>query len=276
MAVSLTMIVLLATALLVGVLIGAVGVGGILLIPMLILTTSLPLQAAMATALATFIFTGVFGTVLFQRRGSIDWDLTLPFCVGGAVFGYVGAHASGLLDARTLMQILAGVILVAGLYTFGSREADQATRFESRSFTRRALLFGIGAATGFGSGLTGVGGPALSVPILVLVGVPALTAVGASQVIQIVASLSGSVAHAVQGDIDVSLAAALTVFELVGVWFGVRAAHAIAGRHLRRAVGVLCILVGIGLGVRSIASDAVPVATSRLSQIVPGPDTRAI
>ncbi len=64
------------TAFAVGTLIGAVGIGGILLIPALSAFAGLPIHAAMATALFTFGFTGVTGTVMFQRRGSIDWNVT--------------------------------------------------------------------------------------------------------------------------------------------------------------------------------------------------------
>ncbi|MDE1926882.1 MAG: sulfite exporter TauE/SafE family protein, partial [Burkholderiales bacterium] len=91
---------LLCVALLVGLFIGAVGVGGILLIPALGYLTGLPVQVAMATSLFTFIFTGIVGTVLFQRRGSIDWRLTLPLCAGGLLFGIVGSWANSRLDAQ--------------------------------------------------------------------------------------------------------------------------------------------------------------------------------
>jgi len=72
----------------VGVLIGAVGVGGILLIPALNLAGGLPIRQAMATALFSFILTGVIGTWLFQRRGSINWNVTVPVCLGSGLFGF--------------------------------------------------------------------------------------------------------------------------------------------------------------------------------------------
>ena len=49
---------LAAVSLVVGALIGAVGIGGILLIPGLVLLGRLPIHAASATALFTFLFTG--------------------------------------------------------------------------------------------------------------------------------------------------------------------------------------------------------------------------
>ena len=246
------MIWLLVVAVLVGILIGAVGVGGILLIPALNLLTPLSIQASMATALFTFIFTGIAGTWLFQRRGSIDWSMTLPLCAGGALFGFVGAWTNALLDARLLALILAVLIVFAGVYTLSSGDARPAAGFQDRPRLQKLLLFGIGAVTGFGSGLTGVGGPALSVPLMVLFGFPALAAIGASQVIQIFAAVSGSLGHLAHGNIDLRLAALLTVFEVAGVWFGVKVAHAVDARLLRRAVGVLCFGVGAALVVRAL------------------------
>lgn len=241
-----------AIALLVGVLIGSVGVGGILLIPALEMLTPLSVQASMATALFTFIFTGIIGTWLFQRRGSIDWTVTAPLCVGGALFGIVGAWTNARLDAGVLALILALLIVAAGAYTLFSARPSGLARFHGRPRSQQALLFVLGAATGFGSGLTGVGGPALAVPLLVLCGFPALTAIGASQVIQIVASISGSAAHLMHGVVDLRLAALLTLFEVLGVGLGVRLAHAVDARSLRRGVGLLCVAVGVGLLLRML------------------------
>ena len=244
------MVALCAVALLVGILIGSVGVGGILLIPALELLTPLSIQRAMATALFTFIFTGIVGTLLFQRRGSIDWTLTTPLCLGGALFGIVGAWANARLDAKVLALILAALIVAAGAYTLFTGSAQRFARFHDRPRLQQALLFAIGAATGFGSGLTGVGGPALSVPMMVLCGFPALSAIGASQVIQIVASVSGSAAHLSHGIVDLRLAVLLAVFEVFGVGIGVRLAHAVDARSLRRGVGLLCVAVGTGQLIR--------------------------
>ena len=239
-----------AVAVGVGILIGTVGVGGILLIPALELLTPLSIQASMATALFTFIFTGIVGSFLFQRRGSIDWRVTTPLCLGGALFGVAGAWANARLDAKVLALILAMLIVAAGAYTLFTGSTPRRARLHDRPRLQQALLFAIGAVTGFGSGLTGVGGPALSVPMLVLCGFPALSAIGASQVIQIVAAVSGSAAHLAHGSVDLRLASLLTGFEVLGVAIGVRLAHAVDARVLRRGVGLLCVAVGAGLLVR--------------------------
>lgn len=244
-------VLLVAVSLLVGTLIGAVGVGGVLLIPALDALTSLGIHRAMATALFTFLFTGLLGTALFQRRGSIDWRVAMPLCAGAVVSGFLGALVNARLDARLLTLILALLIICAGLYTVWTGHRTRAAAYHERPLARTVLLVGIGAFTGFCSGLTGVGGPALSVPVMMLFGFPPLVTIGASQVIQIVAAASGTVGNLRYGAVDFRLALVLTVLELIGVTLGVAIVHRISARALRRLAGGLCLAVGAGLIVRT-------------------------
>ena len=110
----------------------------------------------------------------------------------------------------------------------------------------------MGGIAGFGSGLTGVGGPALSVPLMVLFGFPALVSIGASQVLQIVAAVSGTLGNLRFGSIDFGVAATVTLIELAGVMVGVRLAHAVDGAVLRKVVAVLCLVVGTALVIREL------------------------
>lgn len=239
-------------ALVVGMLIGAVGIGGILLIPAVSLLAGLPIQAAMATALFTFVFTGLLGTFLFHRRGSTDWSLTVPLCLGAAAFGSLGAWANSRMNGQVLMIVLSVLIIVAGVNSTFKRSSAGAAAFHASPRKQRILLLFIGAVSGFGSGLTGVGGPALSVPIMLLFGFSPLTAIAASQAVQILAALSGTIGNLYYGSIDFRLALFLTVFEIVGVQIGVRIVHALNLAPLRGMLGVFCILTGGALMMRAV------------------------
>ena len=241
---------LLLSAFGVGTLIGAVGVGGILLIPALSAFAGMPIHAAMATALFTFAFTGIAGTIMFQRRGSIDWRITRPVLLGGALFSFAGAWVNSLTGPGMLAIILAGVIIFAGVYTLAAWHGMDHPALHGRWKAQRLLLFALGAVAGFGSGLTGVGGPALSVPLMVLCGFPALTAIGTSQVIQIVAAASGTLGNLKYGTIDFGIASTVTLLEIGGVLLGARIVHAVNAALLRKFVAVLCIVVGGGLMAR--------------------------
>ena len=150
--------VLLAAAL-VGFLIGAIGIGGILLIPALAAFAQFTPHQASATALFTFVFTGVLGTILFQRKGSIDWRQAATVCASAIVFSYLGARASALVTGPTLMRVIALLIVFAGAYVFFPAKPRPAGEEPG---PRTGLLVLIGAASGFGSGFSGAGGPLLS------------------------------------------------------------------------------------------------------------------
>jgi hypothetical protein len=248
----LELICLLLAAFGVGALIGTVGIGGILLIPALTALAGLGIHEAMATALFTFAFTGITGTVMFQRQGSIDWRVTIPVCAGAIPFAFLGAWLNSLTRPTVLALLLAAVIIFAGIYTLATWRGMRDPAFHGDHGLQRSLLTAIGAVSGLGSGWTGVGGPVLSVPLMVLFGFPALPSIGASQVIQIIAALSGTLGNLNFGTINFSVAAAVTILEIAGVYVGARIAHAVSPGPLKRFVAWLCIIVGAFLVARAL------------------------
>ena len=243
---------LAAIALVVGFFIGAVGVGGVLLIPTLVWLAGIPIHLATATALFSFLFTGLAGTWLFQRRGSIDWNITRPVLAGALVFSYVGARVNALIDAQALTLIIASIIIFAGAYVLLPLERGHADYRDGRSRSQQWLLLLVGALAGFGSGLSGAGGPLFSVPMMLVLGFVPLAAIGASQVLQIFAALSGTLGNLQFGAIDFMLAGWITLFELAGAVAGARAAHSVSVTVLRRTAAGLCVLTGLLMLARSV------------------------
>jgi len=106
------------------------------------------------------------------------------------------------------------------------------------------VLIAIGVVAGLASGLTGIGGPALSVPLMLLAGFSPLTAIGTGQVLQVAAAFSGTVTNFNYGTIQIGTAVVVSVLQMAGVWFGVHYAHRAAAATLRKLVAVLCVTVG--------------------------------
>jgi uncharacterized protein len=172
---------------------------------------------------------------------------------GALVFAFAGAWLNAITRPQTLVLLLGAVIVGAGVYTLVSWHGMQRAALSDRPGAQRALLAGIGSISGLGAGWTGVGGPVLSVPIMLLFGFPALASIGASQVLQILAAASGTLGNLAFGSIDFTLAAPVTTAELAGVCGGAAIAHAVDQVVLRRLVGVVCVplgayLVAQGLG----------------------------
>lgn len=221
------------------------------MVSFLALFGGLSIHQAAATSLFTFLFTGILGTWLYQRRGSIAWRVAAPVCAGALLFGYAGAATAARIDGRPLAIIIALVIIGAGVYIFVPRRTLERHR-DGRGWREQLLLTSVGAASGFGSGLSGAGGPLFSVPFMVMLRYVPLTAIATSQVLQIVAATSGSLGNLRHEFIDFRVAALVTVFELAGVMLGVRLAHAASALALRRLAGVLCVASGGFLLLRTL------------------------
>jgi uncharacterized membrane protein YfcA len=228
----------------VGVLIGAAGIGGVLLIPALMFFGGLETHQAMATALGSFFFVGVGSTWLFQRYGSFQWTVTLPVLAGSLISGYAGAYAGARVPAGPLNALLAAVIMISSLYSlFPPRGANLASRLGKKGNT--ALLFGTGLLTGFLCGMTGAGGGILSTPLMFLCGYPTLPVIATAQVLQSVVSLSGSASNLENGFIVFSVMWWVTAFEIAGVALGARIAHKLPSGALKKGTAALCVLVSL-------------------------------
>ena len=131
----------------VGFLVGCTGMGGIILIPALVYLSGLSSHVAMGTTLFTFIFTTSLCSWLYIRLGHVDWKATIPICIGGFLFTYVGADVKAFTAAPYLNLILALLILLAGALVFcpvrGRRfsfmEEGRRSRFWVRRWQRRGL-----------------------------------------------------------------------------------------------------------------------------------------
>lgn len=252
MILSSSLVWLSLSALGVGALIGAVGVGGVLLIPALVYLAGLGVHQAMATALCSFIATGVVGTISFQRRGSIDWRITIPVCVGAVLFAFLGAWANSLLDGQRLSIILALVIVFAGVYTLRSLRGMVSPVFSDKPQLQLVTLLAVGAFVGFGAGLTGAGGPVLSVPVMIMLGFPPLATIGAGQVVQILAAVSGTLGNLKYGAINFEIIGVIIAFEVIGVVIGAKIVHVVDQLTVRRFVAWLCVVIGVWMVVKAI------------------------
>ena len=247
---TLTILILLVSALIVGVLIGCVGIGGVLLPPILTYVGGLDLHLAMATSIWSFLFTGIVGTVEYARRDSVDWRMVLWLGAGIVPAAVLGALSNAALSTEVLTVLLATLIAATGVNVLA--QAPSAER-AAHSFDTLVLLQ-IGAVVGFGSALTGTGGPVLLVPILVLMRAPTLTAIGVSQVVQILVAIFSTFGYVLFGQVDFFLGTTLGLVAAAGVVIGTRVAHAVPILTLRRIVAVSLIGAGILIVMRAFAA----------------------
>jgi uncharacterized membrane protein YfcA len=228
-----------AAALGIGALIGCVGIGGVLLVPTLAFLGGIAIHYAIAAAMFSYLFSGAAATWIYARKGSIDWSSSLWLAIGAMPAALAGAIAAAHVSARVLELLIAALVIFAGL-----RALRQEKGADHGAPLSKGWLIGFGAFVGFGSALTGTGGPLLLVPLLVSLQVPILTTIGLSQVIQLPIAALATAGNVAFGILDIWLGAMLAVALLAGSVFGARVAHVLPSGTLTRFVGVLMLAVG--------------------------------
>lgn len=238
--------VLSMLAAVVGALIGVAGVGGVLLPPGLVALGDLTANEATATSTWAFVFTGVVGTLAYAWRGVVPWDMLARLSVGVVPAAFVGALVNAGLPGFVVLLGLAGLTLFVGVQQLWPRAARE-TQLELGT----AALVALGAFVGFGSALTGTGGPVLLMPLLLTLGVAPLRAVAVSQAVQLPVVVAGSAGFLQTGSVDVRLGTALGCLAAVGVVVGAVMATRIPAERLRRIVALACLAAGVFLVVRA-------------------------
>ena len=226
--------------LLAGILIGTIGIGGVILVPLLSLVLGFDLHFAMAASSLSFLFPGIVGTLTYANKRSIVWEKVLWLSVGIIPAALLGARVNTHLNTDVLILIVAGLIAFSGINVFINRQNESGVIPDFR----KPLLILIGALVGFGSSLTGTGGPVLLVPILITLHYPALKSIGISQAVQLPIALFAVLGFWLYGQIDLELGVHLGIAQAAGVYIGAQIAHRLPIVQLRRLVAIA--LIGVG------------------------------
>jgi uncharacterized membrane protein YfcA len=113
------------------------------------------------TALALNIVVATIATIKFYRAGSFSWRLLLPLVITSIPLAYVGGS---IVLPEHFYKPLVGLILLFSAWRL-IHQARNGSSYEVRKPSIPFLLFS-GAALGFLSGLTGVGGGIFLSPLL--------------------------------------------------------------------------------------------------------------
>jgi uncharacterized protein len=237
------------TGLVLGIAIGAVGIGGVLLVPFLTLTLGIDVKHAIAAALLSYVPSCVVAVTLYGRRGSIPWREAGLLCLAAVPTAWLGARAAQHAPAGVLEAAIGFLLLAGGVYALlPSRDVEI-----GRRRLAPGTLLGLGGGTGFVSALTGAGGAFVLLPILLLLDVPVLPAIGLGQAIALPIAGLASLANIAAGIMDVWLAAGLAVTLTLGIAIGTPIAHALPQFLLRRLLGSAVVLAGLAMLLRTVA-----------------------
>ena len=243
---------LLATGLVGGFLSGAFGVGGgIIMVPMLIWFTGLDQRRAAATSLAAIVPSAIVGSISYAVHGEVDWIAGLLVAAGGIAGSFLGTHLLRRLSLGWLRWMFIALLLLIAVRML----------FEfPRSSTEIVIspwaivgLVALGLFMGVASGLFGIGGGVLMVPILItLFGSGELIAKGTSLLAMIPTSITGTVQNTRHGLVDLKDAAIAGLAATGASFGGVAVAFLLDPRLSVVLFAILVFLIAAQLTFRTI------------------------
>ncbi|WP_349676676.1 MULTISPECIES: sulfite exporter TauE/SafE family protein [unclassified Thalassolituus] len=192
----------LAVGALAGVLAGLFGIGGgMVIVPVLVLTLAAQgvseavlTHIAVATSLATIVFTSISSVREHHRKGAIDWSLVLILGIGIVLGTMLGVSLITSVPGPVLQNIIGVFALLLSLKMFfGIEPPGQGKR------PGNAGLITAGGFIGFGSSWFGIGGGTFTVPYLTWMKVPMRHAVATSAACGLPIALTGAISNVVAG-----------------------------------------------------------------------------
>lgn len=233
-----------------GFLAGLLGIGGgMLMVPFITLIMSargvspdLAVKMAIATSMATIVFTSVSSVRAHHKRGAVRWDivkLLAPGIVLGAAVASLGVFS--MLKGSWLALFFAAFVAFSATQMLLEKKPAA-----SRTMPGPAGQLAAGGVIGFLSGLVGAGGGFISVPFMTWCNVAVHNAVATSAALGFPIALANALGYIVagqavqgmpQGSLGYIFLPALAVIACASVLMaplGVRAAHALPVKQLKR------------------------------------------
>lgn len=232
-----------------GALSGLFGVGGgIVMTPGIQILLGAPPIVALATPLPVIFPTALTGAFTYSRAGALDVRAA-TWIVGPGMLGAVtGAALTDVIDPHLLLVITAALLAWQSVEILRGARARDAEEPAARD-AAPGVLAGVGLLAGFVSGLLGIGGGLVIVPLLAgVLGMPLKRALGTSLLAIVVLVVPGTIVHTSLGHIDWGVFAAIAVGAVPGAWVGARLALGTRERTLRLLVGGFLLLVAVGYG----------------------------
>ena len=199
----LLIIELLALGAAVGFLAGLLGVGGgMMMVPIMTLLLSqrgvdggMAVKMAIATSMATILFTSLSSVRAHHRLGAVRWDLARRLSPGIVLGGLLaGAGAFAMLKGQGLALFFAVFIAYAAIKMLRDSQPRPGRQMPGALGTA-----GVGAGIGFVSALLGAGGAFLSVPFMTWCNVPPRHAVGTSAALGFPIALASTTGYLIAG-----------------------------------------------------------------------------
>ena len=242
----------------IGILASMTGVGGgVFIVPILTFFYDFRVNSATGTSLTAIIFTAVASTINYARQKRIYYKTGLLLAVTAAPGAYLGGWIAKITQEQ-LLGLIFGVflILVAARMIVSlarRKEADKTLPAKTDAeLVRSGKIIIIGVALGFfggfASGLLGIGGGTLIVPIMAFaLGMPIHLATATSMFTMIFTATSGVAEYYQAGLVNFPIALLFAAGTVVGAQVGAFTSKKISNRNLTVIFSIMLTVAGANM-----------------------------
>jgi uncharacterized membrane protein YfcA len=208
-------------------------------------------QAA-TTSLFLIMVLSLSASLSFRKAHEIDWALVAVLEIPTTLGAFLGGRLSRHLSEEALSLLLAALLTVAAWFMIRSHRVRQIEPAAPPGVLNLVLALPLMGIVGLLTGMTGIGGGVMKVPLMnLLFRIPMKVAIGSSAVMVGITATGGFLGHASAGHWDwrTSLLAAVAVF--VGAQIGSRLSVNVDKERLKPLLGAFLLLAAALIALRA-------------------------
>ncbi len=247
---------------LIGTLIGAGG--GFIHVPMLMIFFDFSPQLAIGTSITAVFMNALSGTFSYITHKRIDYEIGLKFATAAVPGVFIGAVVAQHFTFTSFSILFSITLILLSIHLFTEKDIS-IVRTKALELPEKRLLvdaegethayapdMAIGLAgsffTGIFSGLFGIGGGIIHVPLMYSVlGMPVHIATATSHFILAITSLFAVIIFTGMHEIDLDFAIFIGIGAILGAYFGARLSRNTKPRFIKRAIAVCLLLLALKL-----------------------------
>ena len=202
----------------------------------------LGLEFNFAKAIGLFVNTAttITATIMNIKRKVLDMKFAFPLAISLALTAPIGAYLSKFIPEIYVKYLFAAFLIFAGsMILFGKKKS----KF---NFTKPWIMFILGSVVGIISGLLGIGGGSLLMPILVLLGFDAKKVAIAMSFVIPFSTFTAFLTYMSFIKIDWIMLGVATIAAILGGFIGNYIMHFhLNQQQIKKIIGILLYLIAI-------------------------------
>ena len=252
---------IILTGLASGLIAGLFGVGGgIILVPAIVFaldyigqSQSITMHMAVATSLAIIIPTSISSIIAHNKNDAVDYNIIFNLSPGIFIFAIFGSFLTQIVSGDTLRLLFASIALISSINMMKKFQFVLGNKMP----LNRIFNFFVGSIIGFLSSMIGIGGGAISVPMMNSFSVSHHRSIGTASALGLVISVPAAITYACAdtssldmpewsiGMISLPIIIIFIPLTIFASQIGANIAHLLNELFLRRIFSVFILLMSI-------------------------------